>query len=176
MLRLLTQHAELAGLHRAALVAEHRNVVGAHRARRPDAHNTTCGQPVASNGSLQHVVGVLEELASLGACLRVIEDLGVAAVGVLAADLPHGEERVPVNERDQLRDGHLHWEHACSGTAERSRHSSTHAHGHTRRRMAKHDATPVLAGFTGGAVAKSMLNLRDRASGKDRKRRSNKDS
>jgi hypothetical protein len=42
------------------------------------------------------------QLLGLDADGVVLEDLGVAAVRVAAAQLPHGEERVPVDVRDEL--------------------------------------------------------------------------
>lgn len=46
-------------------------------------------------------LSVVEDAPGLGADVGVEEDLGVAAVRVLAAQLPHVEEGLPVDDVDQ---------------------------------------------------------------------------
>ena len=54
-----------------------------------------------------HRVGLVEELLRLGADSFIVENLRVATVRVATTQLPHLEERIPVNVRKHIVDRHL---------------------------------------------------------------------
>mmetsp|Transcript_35398 Transcript_35398/g.113784 ORF Transcript_35398/g.113784 Transcript_35398/m.113784 type:complete len:241 (+) Transcript_35398:451-1173(+) len=92
------QHAA----HRARAVRRVHLDVVADRIGRPDADDGAGLERLVLDdvGDERLAVGV--QLLRLLAHRLVVEDLGVAAVGVLSAKLPDLEERVPVDVRQQL--------------------------------------------------------------------------
>ena len=79
----------------------HLDVV-ADRVRRPDADDALRLQLLLRADIVEHLERVVVELLRLLSDGLVVEDLRVAAVRVLAAQLPDLEEGVPVNVREEL--------------------------------------------------------------------------
>mmetsp|Transcript_17649 Transcript_17649/g.35511 ORF Transcript_17649/g.35511 Transcript_17649/m.35511 type:complete len:622 (+) Transcript_17649:965-2830(+) len=76
--------------------------VVADRVRWPDANDARRLELLACDDLINELEGIAVQLLSLGTDGLVVEDLGVATVGVLATQLPHLEEGVPVDVREQL--------------------------------------------------------------------------
>mmetsp|Transcript_2679 Transcript_2679/g.6394 ORF Transcript_2679/g.6394 Transcript_2679/m.6394 type:complete len:486 (+) Transcript_2679:349-1806(+) len=98
-LRLLAQRAQ--GCDDLAVVIVQFNVVP-DSSRRPEPEHGVGLELVVGDEVLEHGLRLVEGDLRLGAHVGVVEDLGVAAVRVLAAELPDSEERSPVNEGHEL--------------------------------------------------------------------------
>jgi hypothetical protein len=107
LLGLLAQAVELGAHRRAArgVVARVDLDVVAVGAGREDADDAVEPHARARDKVGEHRLRLVEELLGLCADRGVVEDLGVAAVRVAAAQLPHLEEGVPVDVVDDVRDG-----------------------------------------------------------------------
>mmetsp|Transcript_30482 Transcript_30482/g.79140 ORF Transcript_30482/g.79140 Transcript_30482/m.79140 type:complete len:974 (-) Transcript_30482:1460-4381(-) len=100
-LLLLAQRVEGAQLGARAVRLVHLDVV-AHGVGRPDADDALGLELLLGDHLVEQLERVGVEFLGLLADGLVLEDLGVAAVRVLAAQLPHLEEGVPVDVRQQL--------------------------------------------------------------------------
>mmetsp|Transcript_122572 Transcript_122572/g.280950 ORF Transcript_122572/g.280950 Transcript_122572/m.280950 type:complete len:404 (-) Transcript_122572:565-1776(-) len=105
LLGLLPQHAELPQGRLPPLGGEHLHVLAVLGAcRGEDGVHARQPQLLVVHNVPEHGLRVVEELARLGAHGLVVEDLGVPAVGVPAAQLPGLEEGVPVDEGHHVRE------------------------------------------------------------------------
>eukprot|EP00760_Papus_ankaliazontas_P021524 PhM_4_TR18701/c2_g2_i1/m.7913 len=104
LLGLLAEAVEGRDRRRALLVGVHLDVV-TDGVRGHELHDTTGLHELALHDLAEHDLSVVEDAAGLGAVLLVVEDLGVATVGVATADLPHGEEGAPVDAGGELLEG-----------------------------------------------------------------------
>eukprot|EP00754_Rhynchopus_humris_P019685 Rhum_TRINITY_DN14653_c10_g1::Rhum_TRINITY_DN14653_c10_g1_i1::g.106929::m.106929 len=102
LLQLLAETEEAARLLRPRLVLPHDDVVLAVAVHRVVHDRALQGQRLVLLDLRQHRLRVVEELLRLDTDLRAVEQLGVATVRVLAADLPRLEEGVPVDPRHDV--------------------------------------------------------------------------
>mmetsp|Transcript_40315 Transcript_40315/g.34038 ORF Transcript_40315/g.34038 Transcript_40315/m.34038 type:complete len:298 (-) Transcript_40315:3000-3893(-) len=103
---LLTESVQHFPHGRALLVLIDLNVV-THGVGREESNHTVSLELASGADTLEHLDRIVEDSLGFRTHVGIIEDAGIATVGILAPQLPHGEKGIPVDVGHQIIQRHV---------------------------------------------------------------------